>query len=168
MKSASYLGCWLLLLARAAAYTLVTSVTPVQKVLQMMGEMKVKAEKMMADEAETFRKYANWADNQQAEQGFEIKTGKRQISKLTASIEEANLDVAKLGKQIAAISKENDRMEAEMKDASALRNKERDSFMKTSQNLAESVDALARAIDTVASGNQDKAQAAGLLQRMAA
>lgn len=166
MKCSS-LKCGLLLLVSASAYTLVTKVTPVQKVLEMMGEMKVSAEKMKEAEAATFRKYANWADDQQTELGFEIKTGKSEIEKLIATIESADLDVEKLGKKITAMNKEINRMETEAKDATSLRKKENDIFMSTQADLAESVDAIGRATETIQSGAQDKEQAMMLLQQMA-
>merc|ERR1719171_66018 len=122
----------------------------------MMGEMKVTAEKMKETEAKTFRKYADWADDQQTELGFEIKTGKSEIEKLNARIQSADLDVARLGKEIANMEKEINRMETEMKDATTLRNKEKDSFLATQKDLAESVDAIQRAQETLKSGSQDK------------
>jgi len=155
------------LIASASALTLVTKVTPIQKVLEMMGEMKVKAENMKEAEAKGFRKYVDWSDDQETELGFEIKTGKSEIEKLTASIESSDLDVEKLGKQIQGMKNEIDRMETETQDASDLRQKERDIFMKTQQDLAESVDAVGGAIDTVKSGSQDKDQAMMLLQQKA-
>jgi len=167
MKVLFLLRCGALLVATASAYTLVAKVTPVQKVLEMMGEMKTKGEKMMADEAKTFRRYADWADDQQTELGFEIETGTREIEKLKAFIESANTDVAKLGKQIAGIEKDINRMETEMKEATALRKTENDSFMKAQQDLAESVDAIGRASEAVKSGALDKEQAAAMLQSMA-
>merc|ERR1719316_253421 len=122
---------------------------------------------MKEDEGKTFRKYADWADDQQTELGFEIKTGKSEIEKLTAFIESADLDVEKFGKEINNMEKEINRMETEMKEGTALRNKENGIFMSTQQDLAESVDAIERAQDVVKSGAQDKEQAAVLLQRMA-
>merc|ERR1719487_1034728 len=168
MKSMiSYLKCGLLLIASASAYTLVTKATPVQKVLEMMGEMKVKAEKMKDEEGKTFRKYADWSDDQQTELGFEIKTGESEIEKLTAFIESADLDVEKFGKAVRNMEKDIDRMETEMKEATALRKKENDIFMSTQKDLAESVDAIEKAHDVISSGAQDKEQAAVLLQSMA-
>jgi len=104
MKSTSFLGCGLLLVISTSAYTLASKGTPVQKVLQMMGEMKVKAEGMKEAEGKTFRKYADWADDQQTELGFEIKAGTSEIEKLNAAIQAADLDVAKLGKAIDALA----------------------------------------------------------------
>jgi len=141
-------------------------VTPVQKVLEMMTQMKGTSEKMMEGEAATFRKYTEWADDQQTELGFEIKTGKSEIEKLTAFIEGADLDVEKLGKEVQSMDKEIGRMETEMKEATVLRKEENDIYMKTQQDLAESVDAIGKAQDVVEASSQDKEQAAVLLQRM--
>merc|ERR1719174_2049968 len=168
MKSFTCLRCGLLLLASASAYTLVSKTTPVQKVLEMMGEMKVKAEKIKEQEASTFRKYANWADDQETELGFEIKTGKSEIEKLKASIESADMDVAKFAKQITSMEKDIDRMETEMKEATDLRKKDNDVFMSTQKDLAESVDAIEKAQEVIQSGAKDKDQAAALLQQMSA
>lgn len=166
MKFSSSMRCALLLVVGTSAYTLVTKVTPVQKVLEMMDTMKVKAEKLKAEEASTFRKYASWADNQQQDLGFQIKTGISDVEKLTAFIEAADLDVEKLGKDIKSIDSELDRMETEMSEATTLRNKENAIFMKTQQDLAESVDAIGKATEVVQAGSGDKDQAA-LLQTLA-
>lgn len=157
----------MLLLASASAYTLVTQVTPVQKVLEMMGEMKVKGVKLKNEEAATFKKYADWAKDQQTELGFEIKTGTSEIEKLTASVKSSDLDVEKLGKQMSGLNKEINRMKKTMKEASEQRQKERMNYMKTQQDLAESVEAIEKAASVVSSGSQDKEQAAVLLQGMA-
>jgi hypothetical protein len=155
------------LIVGATAYTQVTKVTPVQKVLQMMGEMKVTAEKMKEGEAATFREYTNWADDQKTELGFEIKTGKSEVEKLEATISAADRDVKKYTKEITAMNGEIDRMEKEMKDATTLRNTESNLFTNTQEDLAESVDAIARAQVVVKDGAQDKEQAVMLLQQMA-
>jgi len=132
----------------------------------MMTEMKGTSEKMKEGEASTFSKYTEWADDQQTELGFEIKTGKSEVEKLTAFIESADLDVEKLGKEVQSMDKEIGRMETEMKEATALRKEENDIYMKTQQDLAESVDAIGKAQEVVEAGAQDKEQAAVLLQRM--
>jgi len=158
----------MLFLAGASAYTLVTQVTPVQKVLQMMGEMKVKGVKLKNEEAATFKKYADWAKDQSTELGFEIKTGSSEIEKLTASVKSSDLDVKKLGKQMSGLNSEINRLKKTIKDASEQRQKERMNYMKTQQDLAESVEAIEKAASVVSSGSQDKDQAAAVfLQGMA-
>jgi len=141
-------------------------VTPVQKVLEMLGAMKVQAGKEMESEAATFRKYTEWADDQLRELGFEIRSGKAEIEKLSAFIEEADLDVEKLGKKVASTQKDIDSMESEMDEATKLRKEENDEFVKTAEDLAESIQALEKAIEVVSAGAQDEEQASVLLQRM--
>lgn len=159
----------------ASAHTLVSKsrtssrvkVTPVQKVLEMMNEMKVKAENLKEEEAKTFRKYAEWTDDRQRELGFEMESGNKQIEKLTAFIEQADNDVEKLGKEISSLEKDIGDMEAEMKEATDLRNEERQTFLETQEDLLESLEAIKEAEKVIKSGAQDQEQAAALLQRMA-
>merc|ERR1719247_540438 len=87
-----------LLVHNAAA----AAVTPVQKVLEMMNEMKTKGEKMLAEEVKTMKEYTEWYDDTSRELGFEIETAKRDIEKYTAAAEKADSDVAQLS---AAIKK---------------------------------------------------------------
>jgi DNA repair exonuclease SbcCD ATPase subunit len=132
----------------------------------MLGSMKVQAEKEMEGEASTFRKYTDWADDQLRELGFEIRTGKSEVEKLTSTIEEADLDVESLGKKVDKIEKDIERMETEMDEATKVRKEESDEFLKTAQDLSESIQALEKASEVISSGAQDQEQASVLLQRM--
>merc|ERR1719194_258865 len=76
------------------------AVTPVQKVLTMMNEMKAKGEAMMKEEATTYASYKEWVADTSRELGFEIKTGKSDIEKYLAAAGKADSDVAALGRAI--------------------------------------------------------------------
>lgn len=142
-------------------------ITPVQKVLDMLGEMKVKGEKMLDEEVEIMRKYTDWVDDQTQDHELEIKNGEAQIEKLTAFITKAESDVKKLGDEITELSGDIDRMGKELADATEIRNGQNAEFQVTEQDYSESVDALERAIQTIQSSQGDVAQAASLLQSMA-
>jgi len=62
-----------------------TAVTPVQKVLTMMTEMKSKGEKMMDEEAKTYASYTEWVSDTSRKLGFEIKTGGSDSEKFNAA-----------------------------------------------------------------------------------
>merc|ERR1719395_350476 len=87
-------------LAALAHYGAATTVTPVQKVLTMMSEMKAKGENMMKEEASTYASYKEWVADTSRELGFEIKTAKSDIEKYLAAAAKADSDVAELGKAI--------------------------------------------------------------------
>merc|ERR1719217_576625 len=89
------------------------TVAPVQKVLQMMSEMKAKGELMMEQEKKTYNAYAEWVSEQETELGFEIKTGNSDIEGLLADIAKADDDVAKLADAITALEDEQSTAEKE-------------------------------------------------------
>merc|ERR1719456_1781233 len=93
------------------------SITPVQKVLDMLTGMKTKGEKMLEAEKATAAKYTEWVDDQTKEYGFEIKTANAKIEELIAFAEKADSDVKNFAKEIKALENDVDRMEGELKDA---------------------------------------------------
>merc|ERR1719253_84859 len=143
------------------------TVTPVQKVLQMMTEMKTKGEKMMEEEAKTYRAYTEWVDDQSRELGFEIKTANSDIEKLAAAASKADSDVAQLSSAIEKTQGELATTEAEKQEATDLRNSQHAEYKEISTDYSESVDALERAIQTMESKNYNVPEGAALLQKMA-
>jgi len=132
-------GARCIILACMLACAGATAVTPVQKVLTMMTEMKSKGEKMMAEEAKTFASYTEWVSDTSRELGFEIKTGKSDAEKYLAAAAKADSDVAKLGNAIGKLQGELGSTEAEKAEATSIRNEQHASFSKTSTDYSESV-----------------------------
>merc|ERR1719433_1583477 len=144
-----------------------TQVTPVQKVLQALQEMKTKGEASMDDEQKIFHEYTEWVDDRTTDLGFEIKTGESNIEKLTAFIEKSDNKVAELATAIGKLEDDIARLEAEKKDATVVRDKEHAEYVTVSTDYAESVDALERAIQTLTAQAYDRPQAEMMLQQMA-
>merc|ERR1719305_1967018 len=107
------------------------AVTPVQKVLTMMTEMKTKGEKMMQEESSTFATYKEWVADTSRELGFEIKTAKSDIEKYLAAAAKADSDVATLGKAIDKLDGELATTEGEKQDATDIRNTQHAEYVKT-------------------------------------
>eukprot|EP00929_Paragymnodinium_shiwhaense_P011206 TRINITY_DN1166_c0_g5_i2.p1 TRINITY_DN1166_c0_g5~~TRINITY_DN1166_c0_g5_i2.p1 ORF type:complete len:654 (-),score=277.61 TRINITY_DN1166_c0_g5_i2:104-2065(-) len=160
-------ACILALPAVAAASQSHAAVTPVQKVIEMLNGMTAKGEKMKEAEAKTFAEYKEWVSDRSRELGFEIKTGKSNIEKLTAFIDKADNEVAELADAIAELDADIARMEGEKKEATDLRTEEHAEFLKVEQDYSESVDALQRAIQVISSQQYARPQAMMLLQKMA-
>jgi hypothetical protein len=155
--------------AFAAATPLVRSskITPVQKVLDMMGGMKAKGEKAMEDEAKIMATYTEWVSDETTRLGFNIKTANSDIEKLSAFIEKADNDVAQLGQAISELDDLIAQKEGEKQAATDLRNTEHAEYVKVSTDLGESVDALGRAINTLENEQGATPQAMMLIQKMA-
>jgi|Transcript_22106 chromosome segregation ATPase len=145
-----------------------TAVTPVQKVLTMMTEMKTKGEAMMAEEAKTYASYKEWVSDTSTELGFEIKTGKSDIEKYTAEAAKADSDVDELSSAISKLENELGTIEGEKKETTEVRESQHAEYVTMSTDYSESVAALEGAIQTLAAKDYDVPQAAALLQKMAA
>lgn len=155
-----------------AALALTTSaaagnVSPVQKVLQMMSEMKAKGEAMVAEESKIYAEYSEWVDDESTKLGFSITTAKKDIEELLAFIAKADSDVDQLSAGVSELESEISSLTTEKTEATALRNEQHAEYEKVSTDYSESVDALRRAIQTMESKNYDVAQAESMLQRMA-
>jgi len=144
-----------------------TAVTPVQKVLEMMNEMKAKGDAMLAQETKVYATYKEWVSDTSRQLNFEIKTAKSDIEKYLAAAAKADSDVATLSAEISKLEAELGATEGEKKEATDVRNTQHEEYVKLSTDYGESVDALERAIQTLESRNYDVPEAEALLQQMA-
>merc|ERR1719316_2384641 len=65
---------------------------PVQKVLQLLGELEAKIIKDGEVEQKAYEEYADWCESGAKDKGWEIKTAKADIAELEAAIEKAISD----------------------------------------------------------------------------
>jgi len=153
--------------ALLAASASAASITPTQQVINMLSEMHSKGEKMMEVEKKTFAAYAEWVDDRAKEISFEIRDGAAQIEELISFVTKADSDAAALGREISSLDAEINKLEGEKATATSNRKEEHEEYLKMSQDYAESVDALERAIQVLGSQDFDRAQAESMLQKMA-
>jgi uncharacterized protein YoxC len=150
-------GVAALLLALAAPATASSaSISGVQKVIQMLTNMKTKGSQEMTDEQVAFAKFNTWCEmetkklqNEIAENGKDIESLTNNIAKLTSDAESLKAEVAKLGEDINGF-------EAEMKTETAQREIDHKDFLAEQQDYSESVDALERAIATLKAQDYDR------------
>merc|ERR1719272_1408115 len=133
-----------------------------------MNEMLAKGEAEKEAEAKEFAEYEEFAEDESRKTGFEIKTLKSSIEELTSDGEKADADVADLTEKIKELDGEIAAWEADQKAATQLRDEEHAEYVKISTDYGQSVDALSRAIEVLASKQGATPQAAEmLLQTMA-
>jgi len=154
------------LLALGAVVT-ASKVSPVQKVLQMMGEMVAKGEKAMETEKKIMATYDEWVSDENTRLAQNIVTATSDIEKLTAFITKTDNDIEVLGSEISELDALIQQKEAELAQATQIRESESVDYSANQQDLAESVDALQRAIDKMKSEDYDRPQAMMMLQKMA-
>jgi len=133
-----------------------TSVTPVQKVIQLLGDMEAKCKKEKSQEEVEFAKFSQFCTDKQATTKTSITKANRLIEDLTASIGKAVSDVQTLSDEIAELNGNIADNSAAIKEAKTQRVKDHDANTDTIEDYLESEDALQRAI-VVISEQKDRA-----------
>jgi len=142
-----------LLLVLSAATSTATSEqmqsNPLSKVLDLMAELTAKIEGEAEAEAKAYTEYFDWCDDMAKNSGFEIKTAESQKEKLEAKIGELTSSItvstSKIDELVAAIAADD----SELKDATAVREKEAADFAKNEAELMDCIDTLERAISII-------------------
>ena len=157
----------LLLLPLLNAYSLDAGVTPVQKVIGMLQDMRSKGVAEKQDEQVRFAAYKQFCEDTSAEKKASIADAEEQIEQLEADIQKAESDAANLAVDIEALDKDMAKWTKEKETATAIRKKEKEDFAKTHKDYTESLDQLDRAIIALKAADVDRPQAEMLLQKVA-
>merc|ERR1719390_771 len=169
-------ACVVLLLAVS---TSASTVTPVQKVIQMLGDMAAKGKKEMQEEQVRFAAFSQFCEGAEADKVQRIESSKAtigglngeieglslEIDQLSADIKKADADIAGLGKKIAALDEAMKNIESQEEEMTEERKEEHALFEKKDTDLGESVDALDRAVAEMKTQDVEHAQSS-LLQVM--
>lgn len=119
---------------------------PVQKVLQLLGDLhgKITAE---GEEAEkVYVEFAAICEDRSKDLGFEIKTGKSAAADLTASIAKSSSVIESRSTKLEELAASIATDEADLKAATEIRSKEKSDFLTAEKDLRETIDMLERAI----------------------
>jgi len=123
--------------------------SPLSKVLDLMAELTAKIVKEGEVEAKAYKEYFDWCDDMAKNAGFEIKTAETKKEKLEAKIGELtssiSVSTSKIDELVAAIAADD----AELKDATTVREKEAADFAKNEGELMDVIDTLERAITII-------------------
>jgi len=122
------------------------SVTPIQKVVQMLSELEQKVIKEGAATQKTYEEFAEWCEDRSRELGFEIKTASAQVEELKATILDSTSKAEALTEKIEDLGGSIAQNEADLKAATEIRTKEKADFQAEEKELTETISALERAI----------------------
>jgi len=150
----------------ATANTL--DVTPVQKVLTLLQGMLEHGKKEKADEKVSFAKSSQWCADTEFAKTNAVKDGKETIADLSSKIDKATSDVASLARKIAKSGADQATLESDISAGNDLRATQKADYDKTNKDYGESIEAIGRAIKTMAAQVSPTAQAGSLLQVAAA
>jgi len=144
-----------------------STVTPVQKVIQMLQEMHAKGIKEKEAEVKIFEEYTEWVNDQVRDKGYETQTLKDNIAKFQAEIQKTSADVNSLTSEINALNADIVGWENQAVAATEIRDAEKSEHGKVSKDYEESVSAIQYAKTVLQSQNFDRKQAGSLLQSVA-
>jgi len=139
----------LLVLSLGAALADDLSVSPVQKVIQMLGDMKAKGEKEKHEEMVSFATYKTFCESNTASKTTAIAEGKDNIEQYKAEIAKSAADVMVLTKEIAGLTADIDGWKAEKDEAEGIRKKDHADFQVVHADYTQAMDAVDRALQVL-------------------
>merc|ERR1719217_370083 len=132
-----------------ATGALADSATPIEKVLQMLGDLQTKIIGEGNDAQKVYDEFAEFCEDRSKNVGFEIKTGKAEVKDLNAAIANEAAKAESLNAKIEELSSAISVDEADLKAATDIRNKERAAFEAEAKELTEVIGTLERAISII-------------------
>jgi len=153
-----------------APFVQASQITPVQKVVQMVSEMRAKGDEEMKAEEVTFTTFAMWCENTARQRNEAITKGEASISRLSAEIDKLGNDARVLGDDIQKLDALIDQTTKETAAANKQRTGEHEDYEVEDAEIKKTVK------DVHAAGEEIKrmmssspgASAASLIQEVAA
>jgi len=143
-----------------------TSVTPVQKVIQLLNGMVAKGKQERQEEQVQFAAYKQWCDDTTVEKQRAIKEANEAIERYQADIEKNEADAEQLGHEISVHDEDIATWEGDQKAATKVREIEKADYESEHQDMSESISALGGAVDTMGAQAHDVGQAAAVLTQL--
>merc|ERR1719232_1047909 len=153
-----------LLLAVLVGASTAETVTPVQKVIQLLNGMVEKGKKEKHEEQVQFAAYKQFCDDTAVEKERAIKQATEKIEMLKADIQKYIADAEQLTKEIAGHDSDISAWTGDKKAATKVRTMEKNDYDAMHKDYSESVDALQRAIAVLKKQAYDRKQASSLAQ----
>merc|ERR1719217_1185777 len=135
---------WLVLCTYASAVTI--SVSPIEKVLQLLGDLQAKVIKEGEGQQQIYEEFTDWCKDTAKETQFELKTERSAKERFAAASEDASSVVTELTTKIEELTSGIAEKEATLKKATALRKKEHADFLDADKELGETISMLRRAL----------------------
>jgi len=129
-----------------AAADVVRAESPVGKVISMISELHAAISKEGESAQKEYEQFTEWCEDRARNLGFEIKTGKAESARLTASINEEIATAGSLQASAEELIASIASHQADLKAASKVRDVEKKDFAAGEKELVETIGMLERAI----------------------
>jgi len=139
-------ACMLVVLAVGSRCTHATGTTPIGKVIQLLSDLQSKIVADGAEAQKVYQEFAEFCEDRSRQIGFDIKTGTAEAAELKASISKGTATIGSLNAKMEELSAGLATDEADLKEATGIREKEAADFLAEEKELMEVIDMLGRAI----------------------
>lgn len=126
--------------------------SPVQKVIELLDDMKAKIEKDLAAESASMEEFLSFCDGETKEKMFAMKTSDTTIADLSAVVQESKATIAAMEDSVAELGSLISAKEKELAEATAVREGENADFVSAEKELVKSVDSCSRAATALSKG----------------
>mmetsp|Transcript_55900 Transcript_55900/g.111064 ORF Transcript_55900/g.111064 Transcript_55900/m.111064 type:complete len:682 (-) Transcript_55900:334-2379(-) len=131
------------------------AVTPVEKVVQLLGKLSEQIAEEGAKEAAEYDKYACFCKEQADFKQNSIEKSDEKLAKLGATIEKLSAEIADLNADIAALGKKISKLEEDMAKEKKKRDKEHKDYVKKDTDVTEAIEACRAAIEALKKPKED-------------
>jgi len=122
-----------------------TKVGPIEKVLQLLGDLQAKIIKEGESELGAYNDFSGWCKDTSREKMYEIKIGSAKKEDLDSIIEKAESDIEDASVRIEELTEKISSAENDLADATKIRERENKDFEFANKELTETISMLARA-----------------------
>jgi len=135
----------------AVAIVACEAANPIEKTIELLTNLQKQITKDGAAEEVAFDDYRDYCNSAASNKQYEIKTTSSDKAKLEATIADRASNVDHCNEEIGILTGEIAEQEQKLKDAKAIRKKEKDEFLDSEQKLMEAIGMLNRAISVLES-----------------
>jgi len=139
----------LVLVATLAATASASDASPIEKIIQMIGDLETKIIGEGEGSQKVYEEFSEWCEETSKNLQFEIKTGQGEVADLTATITKDTADIATAESTIEDLAGSIATDEADLKAATEIRDKEQTTFAAVEKDLVETIDVLERAVGII-------------------
>jgi len=117
----------------------------VQKVVQLLDNLKAKVSDELATEEKLMEEYTKWCDSEANSKEDAIRSAKRTIGDLQATIEDSSASIDGLTTEVSDLAAKISTNEADLASATKIRESEHAAFTANEKELVDTIDTLSRA-----------------------
>jgi chromosome segregation ATPase len=122
-----------------------TETNPISKVVQLISDLEAKIIREGEEAQKIYAEFSEWCEDRSRNVGFEIKTGKQEVSELKATIEQESATISSLSSKVEDLAAAIATNEADLAAATEIREREAADFAAQEAELSDVINTLERA-----------------------